>query len=99
MTKRMFHGTSHEAYMSILDTGFITDIKCDSHEMSVWLTPDIEIAKKFAERSIWNNKIPTVLVINTEQMEQDGFSFWHFSEYAYLTDDVPTKYIMEEIKI
>lgn len=93
----MFHGTSHESYLNILKTGFITDVKCNTHIRSVWLTTDIKIAQKFAMRNTFYDKIPVILMIDSEQMKRDGLSFYDWTESSYQTDDIPVKYIVKEI--
>lgn len=60
----MYHGTNHEAYLNIIKTGVITDIRYNTHKESVWLTTDINIAKRIALRKI---KEPVILVIDVKK--------------------------------
>lgn len=88
----LMHGTSARAYKDILETGRLTDMKCEQHLASVFLTNSYKIAESYAKRDV--NGI--ILYINIKQMIKDGCNFYTSpldNTEVIVSDDIPIKYI------
>lgn len=91
----IYHGTTLANFMSILKTGYITDIRYNSHVQSVWTTKDYNIAKNIAMlRRMGNDSIPCILVINSVKLQRDGYILQKVRDMNYLSDDIPKAYIL-----
>lgn len=98
MNPIIYHGTTLANYNSILSTGYITDIRHNSHVQSVWTTKDYHIARNVAMlRHIEMGSIPCVLAINAVKLQQDGYKFRKFNNMNYLLDDISKVYILGAI--
>lgn len=80
----LFHGTSRKYLDSILQTGIVPKSRQYVH-----LSKDVDTAYSVGMRH--GNKT-IILVVNAEQMHQDGYKFFISDNGVWLTDAVPTRY-------
>ena len=83
--KILYHGTSEKSVQSILNTGL--DKRNRQH---VHLSSDLETAIKVGQR----HGKPFVFKVFAEQMHNDKFEFFISDNGVWLTDNVPTKYLL-----
>lgn len=81
----LFHGTSEKSVPSILATGL--EKRSRQH---VHLSSDLETALKVGQR----HEKPFVFKVLAEQMYHDKFEFYLSDNGVWLTDNVPTKYLV-----
>lgn len=81
----LFHGTSEKSVPSILATGL--EKRSRQH---VHLSSDLETAIKVGQR----HGKPFVFKVLAEQMYRDKFEFYLSDNGVWLTDNVPTKYLV-----
>lgn len=84
---RLFHGTVARFLEKILVEGLQKMSRHDVH-----MSSDLETAKKVGER----RGAPVILVIDSESMFADGFTFRCSENGVWLTDHVPPKYIQQQ---
>lgn len=87
-TGPLFHGTVQKYIDSIYEQGLH---KMNRHH--VHLSKDVDTAKQVGSR----RGKPVILVIDAEQMHHDGFKFFISENGVWLTDHVPSKYILNLI--
>lgn len=80
----MFHGTGSQFIESILTNGLIK-----KNRQYVHLSADIQTAEKVGQRK----GKPVVLMIDSAQINKDGFRFYISENNVWLTDNVPSAYI------
>jgi putative RNA 2'-phosphotransferase len=85
----LYHGTAKNHLEQIWETGIL---KKSRHHVHLSLSP--ETAKNVGQR----HGVPVVLSIDTHQMEQDGFIFYVSENGVWLTEHVPSKYILQQNK-
>lgn len=89
----LYHGTNTKALKLIEASGHISKMK----RHAVHLQAEERKAWQSAER--WNGLTPVVLKIDGRKMGEDGFEFGVSDNGVWLTDDVPTKYIIERLYV
>lgn len=82
--KVLYHGTSKEACISILDVGILK-----MSRQYVHLSNGVQLANRVGDRSI----NPTLLLIDAASMQKDGFTFYISKNGIWLVDHVPPIYI------
>ena len=80
----LYHGTSQKYIDSIEKQGLISKSRLYVH-----LSKDEETAINVGKR----HGNPVVLIINSRQMFEDGFSFYKSVNGVWLTKEVPIKYL------
>lgn len=88
----LYHGTTHEAYQLILETGYIS--KMGRHAVHMQATMD----KSIQSATRWH-KTPVVLEIDAHQMVLDGYEFGISDNDVWCIEQVPVQYIKREIFI
>ncbi|MBL7873968.1 MAG: RNA 2'-phosphotransferase [Cyclobacteriaceae bacterium] len=83
----LFHGTGEKSVQSILEIGLEKRKRQHVH-----LSNDIETATKVGQR----HGKPFVFKILAEQMYNDNFEFYFSDNGVWLTENVPTKYLMAD---
>ena len=83
----LYHGTSTKALESIYKRGILK-----GERLYVHLSKDKETALKVGSR----HGTPYVLLIDSEQMYEDGIKFYLSNNGVWLTDYVDAKYIIKE---
>lgn len=83
--KKLFHGTTLEAALKILNEGLKP-----MRRMWVHLSPTIEIAREVGSRRAFN---PVILEVDAEAARKDGIKFYRATDKVYLCREVPPKYI------
>ncbi|MBS1572622.1 MAG: RNA 2'-phosphotransferase [Bacteroidetes bacterium] len=81
----LFHGTADKFVQSILDTGLEK-----RNRQHVHLSSDLETALKVGQR----HGKPFIFKVLAEQMYNDNFQFYISDNGVWLTDNVPTKYLI-----
>lgn len=82
----LYHGTASRFLPSILERGLV---KGNRHH--VHLSENVKTARAVGER----HGKAVILVVRSEQMQQDGYQFFLSANGVWLTDHVPMKYIQE----
>lgn len=85
--KILYHGTSLKGYEDIINSGFIKGMSRVQVHLSISKENAIKIGQRHGK--------PIVLFIDTETMLKDGFKFFKSGDGVWLTNDIPTKYILE----
>lgn len=80
----LYHGTGSQFIQSIFANGLIKKNRYHVH-----LSTDILTAEKVGQRK----GKPVVLIIDSAQMNKDGFQFYLSENIVWLTDRVPAGYI------
>lgn len=83
----LYHGTASRFLPSILEEGLV---KGNRHH--VHLSENEKTAQAVGER---HGKV-VILVVRSEQMQQDGYQFFLSANGVWLTDHVPIKYIQQQ---
>ncbi len=86
--KNLYHGTATRFLDSIYENGIQKQKRHHVH-----LSLNIETAKNVGSR--YGKTV--VLIIDAEQMHQDGFEFFESENGIWLVDKVPSKYIQERL--
>ena len=86
--ENLYHGTGEKSVQSILDTGLQKQ-----NRQQVHLSADIETAIKVGQR----HGKPFVFRVLAEQLFNDKFEFFISDNGVWLTDNVPTKYLKQNI--
>lgn len=86
---KLYHGTSKESYEIIKNMG-IQKMK----RQHVHLSASIETAIKVGIRHCRADVFPAVCIIDAETMHKDGFKFYLSENKVWLTDNVPSKYLI-----
>lgn len=87
----VYHGTGFTAYKQMLHDGYITNPILHNNIRSVWVTKDIEIAKKCAKKHIFENDIPVILIIDVASIIKNNiqlYNTWN-DNVNFETDDIP----------
>jgi putative RNA 2'-phosphotransferase len=85
----LYHGTSEKSIQSILKTGLEK-----RNRQHVHLSSDIETAIKVGQR----HGKPYVFVVHSQQMFNDNFKFFISDNGVWLTDNVPSKYLKQNVE-
>lgn len=83
----LYHGTASRFLNSINEQGLV---KGNRHH--VHLSENIKTARAVGER----HGKAVILVVHSEQMQQDGYQFFLSANGVWLTDHVPMKYIQQQ---
>lgn len=83
--KTLYHGTSIDNYEKIIKDGFIKGMS----RVQVHLSESKENALNIGKR----HGNPIVLIIDTNEMVKEGFTFFKSGDGVWLTNDIPIKYI------
>lgn len=81
----LYHGTAEKSVQSIIDTGLEK-----RNRQHVHLSSDIETAIKVGQR----HGKPFIFKVLAEQMYNDNFHFFISDNGVWLTNNVPTKYLV-----
>ena len=81
----LYHGTATRFLDSIYEKGIVSGSRLYVH-----LSSNEETAKKVGMR----HGIPYILKVDTEKMHEDGYKFYISNNMVWLTEKVPTKYIL-----
>ena len=84
--KYLYHGTGEKYVSSINQQGLIPKSRLYVH-----LSADFETAVNVGSR----HGKPVVYLVEAEQMEADGFTFYHSVNGVWLTKSVPVKYLKQ----
>lgn len=84
----LYHGTSTKSISSIMDSGILK-----MKRLYVHLIEDIEIAKSNGSRF----GSPCVILVNAEEMYENGIKFYKSKNNVWLTDKVESKYFLDII--
>jgi len=87
----LYHGTKYSNLSSIKDSGLLKMNRLHVH-LSIDKNTAIEVAKRRSGKSV-------VLKIDALKMQKDGYSFFLSNNNVWLTDSVPSKYILHLIWI
>ena len=87
--KTLYHGTSPNFLDSILNNG-LSKMK----RQHVHLSGDVKTAYSVGKRHSKDKK-PVLIMIKSKEMYDDGFDFYLSDNGVWLTDNVPTKYIIK----
>jgi putative RNA 2'-phosphotransferase len=87
--KTLYHGTSPSFLDSILNNG-LSKMK----RQHVHLSGDIKTAYSVGKRHSKSKK-PVIIMVAAKEMDDDGFDFYLSDNGVWLTDNVPTKYIIK----
>lgn len=82
--KILFHGTASKNLDSIFLKGLLA-----GNRQQVHLSIDQDTAIRVGQR----HGIPTVLIVDTVQMQRDGHQFFQADNGVWLTDHVPANYL------
>ena len=85
----LYHGTAEKYLPSIREKGILKRSRNYVH-----LSMDAETARKVGAR----HGVPVVLVIDAAQMAQDGFLFILSENGVWQTEEVPFRYVKEEMR-
>ncbi len=85
----LYHGTAEKYLPSIREKGILKRSRNYVH-----LSTDAETARKVGAR----HGVPVVLVIDAAQMARDGFTFFLSENGVWQTEEVPFRYVKEEIR-
>ena len=89
-TNDLYHGTATKYVASIMKHG-ITKQK----RQHVHLSIDYQTAEKVGSR----HGVPAVIVVDAVKMHSDGHKIYLSNNEVYLTDNVPTKYLIPTFNI
>lgn len=87
--KTLYHGTSPDFLDSILNNG-LSRMK----RQHVHLSSDVKTAYSVGKRHSKDKK-PVLIMIKSKEMHDDGFDFYLSDNGVWLTDNVPSKYIIK----
>jgi len=83
----LYHGTAEKSLPSILEQGLLPQQRHHVH-----LSKDKTTAHKVGQR----HGKPVILVVDSEKMIEDGFTFYLSENSVWLVATVPTQYIRRE---
>jgi putative RNA 2'-phosphotransferase len=84
----LYHGTGEKFTASIDKQGLIPKSRLYVH-----LSPDEETAVKVGRR----HGKPVIYLVRAENMKRDGYAFYRSVNGAWLTKEVPVKYLRKKI--
>lgn len=84
--QELYHGTSERFLDSIKEKGILK-----MSRQYVHLSSDVETATMVGKR----HGNPVVLVIDTKQMSEDGYTFWLSDNGVWQSEDIPWKYVKD----
>lgn len=87
-TRELYHGTGSGSVVSILKNGI-----SKMSRQHVHLSDDVATARNVGKR----HGSPEILVIDAVSMHKDGFKFFKSNNGVWLTDNVPKKYILQNL--
>lgn len=85
----LYHGTTHERWQPIRQSGGLSKMR----RHHVHLSGDVETARRVAARH--RGEAPVVLQVDTVAMRTAGHDFFISENGVYLTDSVPLAFISE----
>ena len=101
----LYHGTSKERLEKIKELGYLTEKnvlngKYKTTKQTVSLTPNIDIATNYAERTnIINNENPIILVFDIDILFKNNINIYFLNDNVFFTDDIPVGCILKTINL
>ncbi len=84
--KILYHGTGEKFVSSIDEQGLIPKSRLYVH---------LSVDKKTAEKVGLRHGKPVIYVVNSSEMYNDGYAFYHSVNGVWLTKNVPVKYLLK----
>ncbi len=83
----LYHGTAERFIKSIMETGIRKNSRTHIH-LSESLETAVSVGNRYGK--------PVLLKVDTKRMFTDGYKFYVSENNVWLTESVPTKYIVKE---